>query len=153
MNDAISAIRSYFDVGALKRRASELGNQIAQETDSGGHNDPGDAARHMAMVALLARRFGETPAKLAGYAHEFLNPNIHYEFDMDTQNNALGAQLGASAADDDDAINRVMQALRAGQAVVPTRDQAHAWAEMGDSLIQSPQDRIFATLHNFFGGR
>lgn len=149
----LDALRNYFDVGALRARASELGNQIAQEVGSGGHNDPGDAARHMAMMALLARRFGETPAKLAGYAHEALNPNFRPEFKMDVANNAIGARLGASAKSDDEAINRIMQALRDGQAVIPPRDQANTWAEMGADLIRSPQDRLFATFHNFFGGR
>lgn len=153
MASPFEALRNYFSIGGLRARASELGDQIAREVGSDGHNDPGDAARHMAMMALLARRFGETPAKLAGYAHEALNPNVHYEFDMDVANNALGARLGVGTSSDDEAIERVMQALRQGQAVVPTRAQAAAWAEIGDDLIRTPQDRVFATIHNFFGSR
>jgi hypothetical protein len=73
-----------------------------------GQDDQRDAARHMLAAGTLSRKYGAGPAEFIGKAHEYVTSPLQAvksmftgkmpaDFDMDTHNNRIGAQLGQRA--------------------------------------------------------
>ena len=73
-----------------------------------GQDDQRDAARHMLAAATVARKYGKDAASFLGKAHERTsNPESffsmfgigkpRYDYDIDLQNNQIGAELGMRA--------------------------------------------------------
>jgi hypothetical protein len=93
---------------------------------SGDSGTAGDALRHMTLMREISKKYGDTPAKMIGYAHEYIGGPMQYfsngepqssrDREMDLHNNSLGLELSRQAKDDQDFIRLAQDAIKNKQA-------------------------------------
>lgn len=93
---------------------------------SGDSGTAGDAVRHMTLMREIGKKYGETPARMIGWAHEYIGGPMQYfssgepqssrDREMDIHNNALGLELSRKARDDAHFNELVRDALKNRQA-------------------------------------
>ena len=113
-----------------------------------GQDDQRDAARHMLAAGTLSRKYGAGPAEFLGKAHEYVTSPLQAvktlfggkmpaDFDMDTHNNAVGAQLGQRAKSQAELEDLVQEAAeRASRTQTP--DKAFIKKANGGIVQQNP---------------
>jgi len=83
-----------------------------------------DAMRHLLFQGQLARKYGETPAKIISYVHEYTSPGQpSAERAMDLYNDQLGRELGLSATSDDELIELARKYVDTGRVRVLPEEQ------------------------------
>jgi hypothetical protein len=113
-----------------------------------GQDDQRDAARHMLAAGTLSRKYGAGPAEFIGKAHEYVTSPLQAvksmftgkmpaDFDMDTHNNRIGAQLGQRAKSQAELEDLVQEeAERASR--TQTSDKAFIKKANGGIVQQNP---------------
>lgn len=75
-----------------------------------------DAMRHLLFQGQLARKYGETPAKIISYVHEYTSPGQPAaEREMDFFNDELGRELGLMAGSDEELIELARKYIDSGR--------------------------------------
>ena len=113
-----------------------------------GQDDQRDAARHMLAAGTLSRKYGAGTAEFLGKAHEYVTSPLQAvktlfggkmppDFDMDTHNNTVGAQLGQRAKSQAELEDLVQEAAeRASRTQTP--DKAFIKKANGGIVQQNP---------------
>jgi Arc/MetJ family transcription regulator len=113
-----------------------------------GQDDQRDAARHMLAAGTLSRKYGAGPAEFIGKAHEYVTSPLQAvktlfggkmpaDFDMDTHNNAVGAQLGQRAKSQAE-LEDLVQAEAERASRTQTQDKAFIKKANGGIVQQNP---------------
>lgn len=111
--------------GLLESRKISLqkGKEVYGDVEE--HNMRGDAYRHLVWQALMAKKYGELPAKGFADWHEApipawlggagTDPNMN-EVAMDQQNNALGREIARKAKTEEDIYRLAKEYVDSGKA-------------------------------------
>jgi hypothetical protein len=123
-----------------------------------GQDDQRDAARHMLAAGMVARKYGPQAAILLGKAHERMsNPRsffnmlgvgqARYDYDVDTHNNRVGAELAArtkSQAELESLVRAMAQEATTkqtpGRPMVLSREQLEAIDEQNRKAATPPPE-------------
>ncbi len=108
----------------------------------------GDAMRHMAWQALMAKKYGRVPALIAGYAHELgwggpFGKNIDQtetELQMDLYNNALGRDIGVSSKNESEIFDKVVKEVDSGKAKYMDEHDREVYFKLQELLKGRPLD-------------
>lgn len=101
-----------------------------------GQDDQHDAARHMLAAGTLARKYGPEWAERLGRLHEYTESPLYAlrtllgvgrmppDYEQDTYNNRLGAELGARAQSQSE-LEDLVQAL--AERATTTKTEGRPW--------------------------
>lgn len=110
-----------------------------------GHNDQRDAFRHAYSSALVTHDYGSPVAYAAGFYNEWegnhsAHPQPVGEDHMDTFNNAVGRNIGSSAASRDDIAPNAYDAFAHGKLILDPGDEVPELPFENDRLYTPPFD-------------
>lgn len=110
------------EIGPIIKRSNEI--PLKYFDISGEMGGEADAMRHLLFQAQLARKYGETPAKIISNVHEYTTlgqPESQRE--MDLYNDVLGREIAAKAMSDEDLVRLAEKYVKSGRAKVLPKEQ------------------------------
>jgi hypothetical protein len=113
------------EIGPIIKRSNEIPLTIFDpKSELGGE---ADAMRHLLFSSQLAQKYGETPAKIVSYLHEYTSPTqSEAQREMDLANDALGREIARSAKDDKQLIELARKYVESGRAKMLPKDQRNS---------------------------
>ena len=113
------------EIGPIIKRSNEIPLTIFDpKSELGGE---ADAMRHLLFSSQLAQKYGETPAKIVSYLHEYTSPTqSEAQREMDLANDALGREIARSAKDDKQLIKLARKYVESGRAKMLPKDQRNS---------------------------
>lgn len=83
-----------------------------------------DAMRHLLFQAQLAQKYGDMPAQMVSYLHEYTSPGQpSAEREMDFLNDALGRELAREAGSEEELIRLARKYIESGKAKTLPKEQ------------------------------
>lgn len=110
------------EIGPIVQRSNEIPLKYFEMSGEAGGE--ADAMRHLLFQAQLMRKYGELPAKMVSYIHEYTSPSQpSAEREMDLYNDILGREIGKKAKSEEELIELARRYAESGRAKVLPKEQ------------------------------
>lgn len=119
---AKKAVADVTEIGDIIKRSKEI--PLEYYDPKGEVAGEADAMRHLLFQSKLTRKYGETPAKIISYLHEYTSPGQpSAEREMDLINDELGREIGRSAKSEQELIEMARRYIESGKAKTLPKEQ------------------------------
>ena len=110
------------EIGPIIKRSNEIPLKYFDiKGEAGGE---ADAMRHLLFQAQLMQKYGELPAQMVSFLHEYTSPGQpSAEREMDLYNDILGREIGKKAKSEEELVELARRYTESGRAKVLPKEQ------------------------------